>query len=232
MNCEFIKRVRNIAKALVMLSACMLMSGYSGCSDNQTYGVALKGAIFARDYTKMSQAERDAYFKENIATLTAGGQSGAIDALFGKSALYISPEQQAAMFSNESTFVWSMGAMALAKGLVQPGTDEFLIALKDYGAYLPGQFTELTQDRVDKRIAALKARFGIYYDAVDTLLIRDLIWADDARFQSVMTDNQASYQIVAAGTLGDRDHWTGDLGAELLNFFLPTTTTAITMPPS
>jgi len=231
MNFKSMNFPGRLARLLGLLITCLIVSGYSGCESVETYAVGLKANTFIRDYTKMSQAERDAFFKTQIEPLTEAGKSGALDLLLGESALYLSPEQQTAMFSNESSVMWGLGAMALASGFVQPGTDQFLLFLKDYGASLPTQIKALTKDTVDPRIAALKARFGDYYDALDSTTVRQLIW-DDTLFQSVMTSNQAAFDILAAGTYGNTDRWTGDALIELQNHFLPTTTTAVTQPPS
>ena len=138
------------------------------------------------------------------------------------------------MFSNESSFMFNVGSVALNKGILPGTTDEFLLALKAYGATLPGLYKEQSQGVVDKRLAALKTRFGDFYGLLDVTQISAMVW-DDTLFQKVMTNNQAAYDYVYTGVASQsqmHDYWNDEKLQPLQDFFLPTTTTAVTQPPS
>jgi hypothetical protein len=195
----FLLSLRGVVRAVVVVFAAAGVSGFPACdaiSVQAKEGIARAGFLAAR-YSTMTEAERTENFNKYVAPLSAEARNAALDFLLGSTAMYISPEQEAAMFKDELSFMWSVGALAMNSGygLINPGTDPFLLALKDFGAYVPAQLKEISGPFVDARLALLKKRFGMYYGGMDTADFRRILW-DDAQFEKVMTDDKAAYDEV------------------------------------
>ena len=223
MYLKLTKNIGRTAQVLAVLWVCGLMSGCDLL-------LGLQAGGYAQKYTSMTQANRETIFKEGITPLSVRDKSRLTALVFGETAAYISPEQQAAFFTNDLSFMWSIGAMALGSGLLTPGNDEFLLALKDYSSSLPAQMKALTTTGyVEQRLAAIKVRFGVYYKVLDVATLQDLVW-NEASFQAAMADNAYATQLIvgAAGVLEEKAEFLRIQGG----IFLPLTTTGVTQPPS
>ena len=184
----------------VALSLCASL--LAGCMEYQSANM-LVGAIklkpYLAAYTTMSEDQRTTGFQQ-ILSENSDLRSVAVGGPYGKDLVYLSPEQEAAMWGDHTSFVWSVVSVALQdaqlSGMLGLESDPFFQIVKEYGATVVPSIKALNGTLVDQRIAALKERIGPeMFDHFEPRELRDLIW-DDKKFQAVMTDNQAAYNAV------------------------------------
>lgn len=187
-------RFRSIALALALCSTLGACLEYQ--SAELTVG-ATKLKVYLQSYTTMTEEQRVAGFKE----LTSENwqlREGAVGVPYGNDLIYLSPEQEAALWGDHTSFVW--GVVSVVQNnttfLDNLGSDQFFQFVKEYGATVIPSIKTLNGTMVDQRVAALKERLGTtMLGHFEPRELRDLIW-DDKRFQAVMTDNQAAYDAV------------------------------------
>jgi hypothetical protein len=231
-----------LRKAFMTVAVCAACFSFSGCYENQSAALevgALKVSSYVKSYSSMTEQERASQFND-LVTQNADLRVGALRWLAQQDMVYISPEQENAMFADHTSFMWSIVSMAMAPGgifkSIDSSNDPFLAALREYSAYIVPNFKDLNGTFVDQRIAALKIRFGTYYDVLKPRQLRDLIW-DDKLFQQVLTSNDAAFEQAYFGKLQGYDDAAvatslsaADTTA-LINFFQPTNS-PLGQPPS
>jgi hypothetical protein len=197
MNNNTTSRVRSITLA-VSLFATLLVACTEYQSANLLVG-ALKLKPYLASYTTMTEEQRVAGFKQ----LTGENwelRAGAVGMPYGTDLVYLSPEQETALWGDHTSFVWGVVSVALQDPrlaeMLGLGADPFFQIVKEYGTTVVPSIKTHSDTMVDQRIAALKQRLGTdMFAHFEPRELRDLIW-DDKRFQSVMTDNQAAYDAV------------------------------------
>jgi hypothetical protein len=199
-------RARSIILA-VSLGAAMLV----GCTEYQSSSM-LVGAIklkpYLASYTTMSDDQRDAGFKQLMGE-NWELRSAAVGLSYGSDMVYLSPEQEAALWGDHTSFTWGIVSVAMQDPklteLFGLGSDPFFQIVKEYGATVIPSIKTLNGTMVDQRIAALKQRLGNdMFAHFEPRELRDLIW-DDKKFQAVITDNQAAYDAAKQAWLTGYD---------------------------